>query len=185
MSAAASLWLGPVHTEARSAFQRARDAGLSPLRALVIGTIASFRDCWAFRSKIAEHIGCSTRTVQRAITQAKSEGLIGVARAKQDEKPPNWHSVVPCGWSHRWTIGWGKAGPAAEQAVQAARARWIVRMSVEAMKPAPAPAEASSAAPRPAARPVRPEIQRRRWTAAELEAELERLERQKQPPPPD
>jgi hypothetical protein len=121
------LWLGPVHTEARAAYTRARGRGLTPLRSLIVGTVASFKDCWAFRSKIAAFVGCSVRTVQRALTQARSEGLIGVARGKKNECPPNWKSPVACGWSHRWTVGWGKAGAAVRDAVDAARARWLVR----------------------------------------------------------
>lgn len=127
VTSSCGLWLGPVPTEARAAYDRARSAGLTPTRALVVGTIASFKDCWAFRSRIAKRIGCSVRTVQRAITQARSEGLIGVARAKKGECPPNWKKPVECGWSHRWTIGWGKAHTAVKAAVEAARARWLVR----------------------------------------------------------
>lgn len=132
------LWLGPHHGEARAAYTRARRAGLTSLRALVIGSVASFKDCWAFRAKLAAKHDCSVRTVQRALTQAREEGLIGVARSKCDivrgkkvfEKPPHFDKPVPCGWSHRWTIGWGKAGAAVKQAVEAARARWIVRHAV-------------------------------------------------------
>lgn len=184
MTAAQALWLGPVHSEARAAYHRARDTGLSPLRSLVVGSIASFKECWAFRTKLAAHVGCSVRTVQRAITQAKSEGLIGVARAKKGEKPPNWDREVPCGWSHRWVIGWGRAGEAVKQAVDAARARWIIRSAMVApAKPAEKPPVAESQAPRTYGSTMDPRHgPRRRWTAAELDAELERLERLKRPP---
>lgn len=124
------LWLGPVQSEAKAAYIRARAVGLTSLRALVVGNIASFRDCWAFRSKLARQVGCSVRTVQRAITQARAEGLLGVARAKRGECPPSWPKPVECGWSHRWTVGWGKAGAAVKQAVEAARARFMVRAAV-------------------------------------------------------
>jgi hypothetical protein len=133
------LWLGPSHYEARAAYHRARGAGLTSLRALVVGTIGSFQDCWSFRSTIATFLGCSVRTVQRAITQAKQEGLIGVARSKVTVKPdgsrefepaPKLGKPIPCGWSHRWTVGWGKAGEAVQRAVEAARARWLVRHAV-------------------------------------------------------
>jgi hypothetical protein len=171
-----SLWLGPVQSEGRAAYHRAREAGLSPMRALVLGTVGSFRDCWAFRSKIAAHVGCSVRTVARALAQARQEGLVGVARCKQGEKPPNWGQVVPCGWSHRWIVGWGKVGDAVKQAVNAARARWIVHAMVKA-SPAPThPKSTPSNAPR------------RHWTAAELDAELDRRELQnaeRKRPPPD
>jgi len=173
----AALWLGPVHVEARSAYQRARSAGLSPLRSLVIGTVASFRDCWAFRRKIAAHLGCSVRTVQRALTHGEREGLIGKARAKLAEKPPNMDQPIPCGWSHRWTIGWGQAGKLVQQAVDAAKARWIVR---HVSQPVVVPKVASAldlGAPR-----QRTEHQRRGWTAEQLDAKLAELEREHKPP---
>jgi len=154
---------------------------MSPLRALVVGSIASFKDCWAFRSKLAEKHGCSVRTVQRAITEAKGEGLIGVARAKQGEKPPNWDREVPCGWSHRWTIGWGKAGEAVQSAVQAARARWIVRQAMVAPPAEKKPISESQ--PRTFGSTMDPKQgPRRRWTAADIDAELDRQARLKRPP---
>jgi DNA-binding transcriptional MocR family regulator len=174
------MWLGPVHSEARAAYHRARTTGLSPLRSLVIGTVASFKDCWTFRRNLAKQVGCSVRTVQRALTQARSEGLIGVARAKKTEVPPNWqHGPVTCGWSHRWVIGWGKAGEAVKEAVEAAKARWFVRHSM-APKP-PAPASYMT----PAAKSVAPrsEFSGLRMTAAQIDAELERLDALKKPPP--
>ncbi len=178
---AASLWIGPVHTEARSAYQRAREAGLSPLRALVIGSVASFKECWTFRKKLAEKAGCSVRTVQRALTQAREEGLIGVARAKKNEVPPNWpHGPVTCGWSHRWVIGWGKAGEAVKDAVHAAKARWLVKHATPARVPTAPPVPSERIQGRATTRRSRPEYQRRTWTAEELDAELERLAK---PPP--
>jgi hypothetical protein len=150
---------------------------LSPLRALVIGTVASFKECWTFRRNIAAKVGCSVRTVQRALTQARSEGLIGVARAKKTEVPPNWeHGPVTCGWSHRWVIGWGKAGQAVADAVHAAKARWLVRHAAPQKMAVSAPV-GSTMDPKP-----RNERQRRKWTAAELEAEMDRLEAAGAPP---
>lgn len=201
VTAAGSLWLGPVHSEARAGYQRARNAGLSPLRALVIGTVASFKECWTFRRNIAAKVGCSVRTVQRALTQARSEGLIGVARAKKTEVPPNWeHGPVTCGWSHRWVIGWGKAGQAVADAVHQAKARWLVKHAIRSTVPALGRtpyAGAHSATPdkshhaaagesgpgrRGIARERPNPNQRRTWTAAELDAELERLAAEKPPP---
>lgn len=179
-----SLWLGPVHTEARAAYQRAREAGLSTMRALVIGSVASFKECWAFRRKLAAKVGCSVRTVQRALTQARSEGLIGVARAKKGETPPNWaHGPVDCGWSHRWTIGWGAAATVVRDQVHAAKARWLIKHALGPKVPgkaAAAPIVGSTMDPK-----------RRKWTAEELDAELMKAaddaraawERRQKPPP--
>ena len=179
-SAVGQLWLGPVADEARAAFARAREAGLSSLRALVIGSVASFKECWAFRRKLAAHVGCSVRTVARALRQAKEEGLIGVARAKKGEKPPNFEGDISCGWSHRWVIGWGAAGKAVQQRVAAAKARWLIRQAMQpaaAPKASPAPAEERKRGSHPPT-----DAQRRKWTAAELDAELARIERNRRPP---
>lgn len=183
------MWLGPSAAEASSAYGRAREAGMSVLRSLVVGQIASFRQCWAFRRKLAEKVGCSVRTVQRAITQAKAEGLLGTARAKPHEIPPGRDAQGPvaCGWSHRWIIGWGKAGTAVRDAVAAAKARWLVKVATSTEDPpgslykSPEPAEAPRR--RPSARPSRPEYQRRRWTPEELELELEREAARRRGPP--
>lgn len=165
MTGADSLWLGPVHTEARAGYQRARTAGMSPLRSLVVGTVASFKECWTFRKNIARKVGCSVRTVQRALTQAREEGLIGCARAKKDEVPPNWeHGPVTCGWSHRWVIGWGKAGQAVADAVHAAKARWLVKHA--------APNKMTTRPPTAIGVPATYKPPRRSWTAEELDAEL-------------
>lgn len=188
-----SLWLGPYVNEARAAYERARSVGLTSARALVIGCIASFKDCWAFRSKIAAKVGCSVRTVQRAITQAREEGLIGVARSKVSvvnghkvfEKPPNFEKPVPCGWSHRWTVGWGKAGEAVKAAVENARARWLVNHAIHL----PAKAHPTLSVKEPAKTGPRWKVapDGREWRsmrpeeiAAELEAALARM-----PPAPE
>lgn len=128
----APAYLGPDHLEARFAEQRARQQGLSAYRAKVVGQIASFRDGWAFRRRIAELVGCSIRTVQRAITQAREEGLLGVARAKPNEVPPGAKAPMSCGWSHRWVIGRGLAAAAALAAVAAAKAAALARKTVRA-----------------------------------------------------
>lgn len=123
------------------------------------------------------------RTVQRALTQAKAEGLINTARAKKTDIPPNWqHGPVTCGWSHRWVIGWGKAGEAVKDAVNQAKARWFVRQSMSERKPTRSTVDQvrSTVDLKP---PPRTEYQRRNWTADELDAELARLDELKKPPP--
>jgi hypothetical protein len=153
---------------------------MTALRAHVIGNIASYRDCWAFRRKLAAQVGCSIRTVQRAITEAASKGLIGVARCKRGERPPGLDSEVPCGWSHRWIVGWGQVGAAVKHAVDAARSRWIVRRSAASCSPKVV--ECAGAGNAPTSRP-RPEARTpRKWTAAELDQELARIIKAKPPP---
>ena len=189
MSSLAPTWPGPSAVEARAAYERARSSGLTVIRSLVIGTIASFRDGYLFRSTIAGHIGCSVRTVQRAITEAKEGGLIGVARAKKGEIPPGMSTPLACGWSHRWTIGWGQAYEAAVAAVAQTR---LARMVKAAVKGTPSQertrrrwtAEEIDAQLDPPMQGPHQQQQRepRRWTAEELDAELERFARAQAPP---
>jgi len=154
------------------------------MRALVIGSVASFKECWAFRRKLAAKVGCSVRTVQRALTQARSEGLIGLARAKKDEVPPGWqHGPVTCGWSHRWVMGWGKAGEAARDAVHAAKARWFVKHTLSSMPPKVAGAATETGKPRTyKPRPMTPDELDADLMAA-VAAAREASERLKKPPP--
>lgn len=155
-------YLGSDWGTARVAEARAREAGLSALRAGIIGDIASFKDGWVFRSKLAAENDCSVRTVQRAITQAKNEGLIGVARAKENEVPPGAAGPIPCGWSHRWTVGRELAGDELRAAIARAKLAQLTRRMG-------APSSAGVPhAPKPPPPP-------RRYSSDELDAELQRL----------
>lgn len=160
-----ATWPGPFASEARAAYQRSRELGMSAGRALVLGCIGSFKQCWQFRRSLAEYTGLSVRTVQRAITQGKSLGLCGAQRAKPNEVPPGRSLPLPCGWSHRWIVGWGLAMDAAKAAVERARLRRVERAAAKGIAVRPKRTETAS---------------QRAWTAAELDAELARLAR-----PPD
>lgn len=188
------MWPGPATIEARAAYERARCGGLSAARSLVLGCIASWKDCWAFRASLAAHTGLSVRTVQRAITQGKLCGLLGVGRAKKDEIPPGAEAPIPCGWSHRWTIGWGQAVEAAREAVAQTRLARMVKAAMRA-KAQPSAGEARKRQwtaleidaeldppPAPIYGPRPPPRAPRQWTALEIDDELERLARVKAPP---
>ena len=157
------MWSGPYQTEGLAAYQRAVDAGMSSLRATVLGHIGSFKDCWKFRKTLAELVHGSVRTVQRALTQGREVGLIGTARGKITETPPGAARPVSCGFSHRWTIGWGQSGKMVQDAIAEARAkaerRKLNRVALATVSVAPPPKH-----------PARPPA--RRWTAEELDAEL-------------
>lgn len=159
------LWPGRFGDEGNRAFNRAIESGMTSLRSLVIGCIGSFRDCWMFQRSIAKLLGCSVRTVQRALAEGRSLGLIECHRAKPREKAPEIGKPLPCGWSHRWAVGWGRAKEAVAKLVNVARAKSLVPGMFRAK---PKKTE-QSATPQ------------RRWTAEEIEAELAR--RQGQPPP--
>lgn len=144
---------------------------MNSARATVAAFVASFRDCWAFRRLIARTLRLSVRTVQRALTQAQDLGLLRTARAKKGEVPTGARGPIDCGFSHRWTIGWGIAGKRAAEkirnAVEAARMRRVLRVVV----PGATAKHARVIAPKP------PTVnQRRTWTAEELDAELARID---------
>jgi DNA-binding transcriptional MocR family regulator len=162
-------YLGPDSVQARFAEQQARAAGLSLVRSKVVGNIASTKDLWAFRSSIAKQVGCSIRTVARALKQAVEEGLIRVHRGKRDEVPPAAKAPIPCGWSHRWFVARGLAAAAAVAAVAAAKLAAVARQAVQPQKHH-----------QPRARP-----ERRRWTADELDAALAASPVGKPPDVPD
>lgn len=149
-------------------YARARNAGMSIARATVAAFVASFKDCWAFRRRIASTLGLSVRTVQRALTQAADLGLLRTARAKKGEVPTGARGPIDCGFSHRWTIGWGIAGKRAGEkirnAIEAARMRRVLRVVTPATK-------ARVVAPKPPT-----QYQRRIPTLEELDAELARLD---------
>lgn len=189
-------WLGDSYYEAQAAFHRARRAGLSILRSLVVGNIASFKDCWTFRSNIASFLGISVRTVQRGITDAKAQGLIGVGRvagekAKTEIPPGKGKDGKPfrpfaCGWCHRWTIGWGKAGEAVKEAVEAARARWLVKHAIHLPERAHATLNVNApgkSAPRTKLSPSGREL--RTMTREEIQRELDEALARLPVKPPD
>ncbi len=174
-------YLGPDLPEARAAEQRAREAGLTVLRARIVAHIASFKDGWIFRRRLAKTEGCSVRTVQRAITQAREEGLLGVARAKQGEKPPGAAGTFACGWSHRWIIGRGRAAAAALAAVAAAKLAWLARTAAKPPAPQQRCAPAACAGKAPPTGQRRPPA--RRWTADEIDQALADTPATGDPPP--
>lgn len=167
-------WRGPYGAEAASAYERARHAGLSELRARIVGHIASYRETWAFASSIAGWVHASRRTVFRALAQAKETGLIGSRPIKDDEIPPGANGPITCGGSLRWTIGWGKAMGDARAAVAAARVRWLLRTQGVGGRPATTDKpkrKPPEQPPHTTQRPSRPEYQRR-MTAEEIDAAL-------------
>lgn len=165
---------GPAAHEARSAYFRARQAGMNSLRSLVVSFCASFKDCWAFRRQIAHIIGCSVRTVQRALTQAQDLGLLRCARAKLGEVPPGAKRPIDCGFSHRWIMGWGVAGKRAGEKIRAAIERARMRRVLRVVVPAPK-ARRNPMEPKP-----QTWRQRRIPSLEELNAELERIERERE-----
>jgi hypothetical protein len=178
------LWQGPNGREARVAFGAARARGASAAGALVLANVASWRDCWLFRRRIASTIGCSVRTVQRWLTWAHEAGLIGRARGKPDEVPAGASGPVPCGWSHRWWVGRGLRGERLEAAISTSRVVTLVRRIWRGdwrryQRHVPELVE-EPRSKRALVRLVRASEPRVHWTAAEIDAELARLDLERQ-----
>lgn len=129
------FWLGPDWREAQASFEAALRLGLTPVRALVVGHIASFKDCWTFARTLADAVRCCRRTVQRAVAEAKSLGLMGTGRAKKNEIPKGRKEPLSCGWSHRWIIARGMPleQRAPEQAM--AKTKWWLSVQKRKVKP--------------------------------------------------
>jgi hypothetical protein len=202
--AAPRMWLGPFVLEGQKAYLRALESGVNVLGAKIEGDIASFRDCWAPRRTIARRHRCSVRTVQRKLTAAQNAGRIRKFRSKPGEIPPGAKKPFWCGFAHKITIGWGKAGDEVKREIELARNRQLERRlqaqlyrsaqpsrrSLQAASssprprwtaftlPAPAPAPSSAPKAKPPAGPRTTSSQRpERVTAEWIEAEMEKRAR--------
>lgn len=169
---------GPYPHEARSMYFRARRQGMSLLRSTVAAYVASFKDCWAFRKKIAATVGVSVRTVQRAITQGQDLGLLNARRGKKGEVPPGARGPLDCGFSHRWTTGFGEHGKNAVRSIAAAvercKMRRVLRVATRKSKPTSSPLTLPAFDANEARRRVT-----RGLTVEQLNAELERIGRER------
>jgi DNA-binding transcriptional MocR family regulator len=172
------VWIGPDDAEARSAYARARELGLTKSRAEAVAHVASRDDLWAFARTIAERIGCSRRTVQRAFAQAKALGLMRSARGKKGEVPRGAREALPCGFCHRWVIGKGLAGAAIQRAVSEARARWLLNFGRRQSVPkSDRELERSARDPQPRRPPAGTFAQKLEWLDRELAELAERKSR--------
>jgi hypothetical protein len=162
----ATKWAGYSQTEGLAAYLRAREAGLSMFRSLALGHVGSFEDGWIFRPSLAELVTCCVRTIGRALKDGREAGLVKCVRGGKKEIPPGIKKPLKCGFSHRWTTGWGKGAEVVREAVEKARAdaekRKLKRVAIGVVQPAKKREPAGS------------EPKRRRWTAEEIDAEAAR-----------
>jgi hypothetical protein len=94
--------------EALFVFRFALGQGMSWKRARVLSCAASFGEkFWGFQRKLALYVGCSLRTVQRAMNEAKTLGIIYSRRSKQGEIPPGMAKPFKCGFAMRTFTAWG------------------------------------------------------------------------------
>jgi len=129
-------WLGKNHRAAEEAQRIAREDGMSPYRAQVAGHIASFQDAWSFRSTIAELVGCSVKTVQRATNQLKELGRIVTYPALPTEVLPGRTRPLRVWASHR-IYQWGVK--AVQRAKVAVLSKAVVQPGAKPPKAPPKP----------------------------------------------
>jgi len=105
-----ALYLPPVpgvhRREAYRLFRYALEQGMSWLRARVLAAAASYGEkVWAFQGGLADFVGCSLRTVQRAFDEAKRLGLLTSRRSRQGELTPTG-KYLKCGFALRTFTTW-------------------------------------------------------------------------------
>lgn len=105
-----ALYLPPVpgvhRREAYRLFRYALEQGMSWLRARVLAAAASYGEkVWAFQGGLADFVGCSLRTVQRAFDEAKHLGLVTSRRSRQGELTPTG-KYLKCGFALRTFTTW-------------------------------------------------------------------------------
>ena len=192
------LWHGPDVAEAAAAYTRAiAHHKFSELRARIFGSIASWKDCWTLQATLAAFHKCSVRTVQRSVHDARELGELVTHFSRPGEIPPGAKEPKPFKWCQRFLPGRGLAGEAKNAAINKARAAWtITKAGLRRTFNAPAPKRNE----RKTAEQIDAELERRaqleensalyqpppagkrRMSAAELEAELEAIDRARDGP---
>lgn len=123
------------------------EQGMSWKRAWAVACMASIgATTWIFQRSVAKFCGICVRTVQRAVRQAKSWGVLVSRRLRRGERPDGARSPITCGGAMRRFVAWGQ--PKARQLALWAkyRIRWFHRL--EAIAAAIARKNAATAAER-------------------------------------
>lgn len=108
----ARLFLPPVpgvhRREAYFVFRFALKEQMSWKRAYCLAVAASYgQKSWVFQGSVAKWVKCSVRTVQRAMNEAKTLGILHSRRSRQGEVPPNGRGPLKCGCAIRTFSAWG------------------------------------------------------------------------------
>lgn len=94
--------------EALFVFRFALREQMSWKRAHCLAIAASYgAKSWVFQGTVAKWAKCSLRTVQRAMNEAKTLGIIYSRRSRQGEIPPNGRGPLKCGCAIRTFTAWG------------------------------------------------------------------------------
>lgn len=94
--------------EALFVFRYALSQQMTWKRAHCLAVAASYgQKSWVFQGTVAKLVGCSLRTVQRAMNEAKTLGILYSRRSRQGETPPNGRGPLKCGCAIRTFTAWG------------------------------------------------------------------------------
>lgn len=94
--------------EALSIFRFALDQGMTWKRAHALAAAASYGEKWyGFQKTVAEWAKCCVRTVQRAVDEAKTLGILHSRRAKKGEILHGMRGYPKCGYAIRTFTAWG------------------------------------------------------------------------------
>lgn len=151
---ALGLFGGPYKRQAVEAHATGVAEGWKGFGPAIYGELMSWgRNPWLFQANIARRVGCCVRTVQRWLAFFRDEGLLRCWRGSNRETPPGARGPVTCGFSNRALTAWHAVGERFRELVAQYKAE-----------------RARKADERKARRA-------RRWTADEIDAELERRSR--------
>lgn len=117
---------GPHRGEAERIQRYCVDQGMSWKRAYAVACMASIGPItWMFQASVAKYLNISVRTVQRAVRQAKSLGVLVSRRLRRNEQPQGARSPISCGGALRRFVGWGVTQARALARYARYRMRWL------------------------------------------------------------
>jgi hypothetical protein len=89
-----------------------------------------------FQQSVSKFTGISRRTIQRAVRQAKSLGVLVSRRLRRGERPQGAHKPITCGGALRRFVAWGLPQSRAEARYAQYAVRWLWRLEAIARKKA-------------------------------------------------
>jgi hypothetical protein len=203
LTAAAMLFPGPAGMVASAAVKAALQAGLSGNASLLFGRISSFNGApfWELRCNLARVFGVCPRTISRYFRALVDAGLLVNKPSPLDARHPGlkFDQKLPFRPWYKWAIGLPELREAVKLGSREAYSRWrdgfeqcrqarVTRAKLGAVIGAIVGRKSSHPQPRAAGSCAASTAPPRRWSPAEIEAELDRRTSEQPPPegpPPD
>ena len=111
--------------------------GMSWKRAWCVACFASIGGVtWMFQATVSKFTGISRRTVQRAVRQAKSLGVLVSRRLRRGELPQGARKPITCGGALRRFVAWGQPQSRAAARYAQYAVRWLWRLEAVAKRKA-------------------------------------------------